>query len=65
MSKSNPVEIQRPSPKSLRITLAVIFLSMLGSVVFGWLRWKRFDEEWKSSALASQAAACISNRGWS
>jgi len=47
MSKSNPVEIQRPSPKSLRITLAVIFLSMLGSLVFGWLRWKRFDEEWK------------------
>ncbi len=47
MSKNNPVEIIRPSPKSLRITLAVIFLSIAGSLVFGWLKWKRFDEEWK------------------
>lgn len=47
MSTTNPTHLQRPAQKSLRITLAVIFLTIVGSIVFGRLRWQRFEAEWK------------------
>ena len=48
MSTIDPTQLHRPAQKSLRITLAVIFLTIAGSIGFGWLRWKRWDAEWKA-----------------
>lgn len=42
--------MHRPAQKSLRLTLAVIGLTIVGSIVFGWLRWQRFDAEWRKIA---------------
>lgn len=45
-----PTPNRRPAQKSLRITLAVIFITIAGSIVFGWFRWKRWDAEWRAVA---------------
>lgn len=45
---TNPTPLKRPAPNGLRITLAVIFLTIAGSLLFGWLRWKRWDSEWRA-----------------
>jgi hypothetical protein len=47
MKNPNPIDLKRPQARSLRITIAVIVLTIFGSMFFGWLRWKRFDAEWK------------------
>ena len=45
-----PTPQQRAAKKSLRITLAVILITIVGSIAFGWFRWKRWDTEWRAIA---------------
>ena len=44
----DPMQLHRPARNTLRLTLAVLFLTIAGSMVFGWFRWKRFDAEWRT-----------------
>ena len=32
--------------RSLRLTMLVIVLSVIGSLVFGWVRWQRWQQDW-------------------
>src|SRR5437868_2858697 len=44
---NDPLALPQPDAKrTLRITLLVIALSIVGSLVFGWIRWKRFQDDW-------------------
>lgn len=46
-SDKNPLDLPRPRPRAtLWITLGVIFLTVVGSLVYNWQRWKKFEAEW-------------------
>ena len=45
-----PIPQHSAAKKSLRITLAVILITIVGSIAFGWFRWKRWDTEWRAIA---------------
>jgi hypothetical protein len=43
----NPLDLPRPRSKTtLWITLGVIFLSIAGSLIYNWHRWKQWEEAW-------------------
>ena len=37
---------QSGAKRTLRLTFLFIALSIIGSLVFGWIRWKRFQDDW-------------------
>lgn len=39
-------DLPKPSRRSLWITLAVIALTMVGSIFYSWQRWKKWEAEW-------------------
>jgi hypothetical protein len=44
---ADPLALPRPdSRRTLRFTLLFIALSIIASLVYGWVRWKRFEEDW-------------------
>ncbi len=44
---NDPIARSQPDAKrTLRLTLLFIALSIAGSLVYGWFRWKRFQEDW-------------------
>ena len=44
---NNPLALPQPGAKrTLRLTFLFIALSIIGSLVFGWIRWKRFQDDW-------------------
>ncbi|MEO6787511.1 MAG: C39 family peptidase [Chthoniobacteraceae bacterium] len=44
---NDPLALPHPSAKrALRLTLLFIALSIIGSLVFHWFRWKRFQDDW-------------------
>ena len=47
---SEPTPPRPVAKKSLKVTFAVIALTMVGSIAFGWLRWKKWDAEWRELA---------------
>ncbi len=45
-STGNPLDLPRPSRRPLYIALAVIVLTVVGSVLYSWQRWKKWEAEW-------------------
>ena len=44
---TDPLVLPHPHAKrTLRLTMLVIFLTIVGSLVFGWVRWHRWQEDW-------------------
>jgi hypothetical protein len=44
---NDPLALPQPNAtRSLRLTLLVIALSIVGSLVFGWVRWQRWQQDW-------------------
>ncbi len=44
---NDPLALPHPNAnRTLRLTLLVIALSIFGSLVFGWIRWKRWQDDW-------------------
>jgi len=44
---NDPLALPHPgATRTLRFTILVIVLTILGSLVFGWIRWKRFQDDW-------------------
>ena len=49
---NDPLALPQPDAKrTLRLTMLVIALSIVGSLVFGWIRWKRFQDDWNRLGL--------------
>ena len=45
--EKNPLDLPQPrSNRALRITMAVIALTMAASIFYGWWRWQRWQEDW-------------------
>lgn len=45
--ENDPLALPQPrSRRTLIITLAVLLLTIVGSVVYGWWRWQRWQDEW-------------------
>ncbi len=44
---NDPLALPHPDAKrTLRLTILFIVLSIIGSLVFGWIRWHRWQEDW-------------------
>jgi hypothetical protein len=44
---NDPLALPHPNAsRSLRLTILLIVLSIVGSLVFGWIRWQRWREDW-------------------
>ena len=44
---NDPLALPHPNAnRSLRLTILFIVLSIVGSLVFGWVRWYRWQQEW-------------------
>ncbi len=44
---ADPLALPHPNSKrSLRLTILVIVLSIIGSLVYGWVRWHRWQQDW-------------------
>ena len=44
---TDPLALPHPDAKrTLRLTILFIVLSIIGSLVFGWIRWHRWQEDW-------------------
>ena len=44
---NDPLALPQPNAnRTLRLTILFIVLSIVGSLVFGWIRWKRWQEDW-------------------
>jgi hypothetical protein len=44
---NDPLALPHPNAnRSMRLTMLVIVLSIIGSLVFGWVRWYRWQQDW-------------------
>ena len=44
---NDPLALPQPNAnRTLRLTILFIVLSIIGSLVFGWIRWKRWQDDW-------------------
>ena len=49
---NDPLALPHPDAKrTLRLTMLVIALSIIGSLVFGWIRWQRWQQDWNRLGL--------------
>lgn len=45
--EKDPLALPQPgSRRSLHITLAVILITIVGSIAYGWFRWHRWQQDW-------------------